>query len=80
MKERAIWNWKLSKKRSGVNFINILCAPFSYIDGVLRSFSLVIVWLCNFMTQEYREKDANKMLMKLTAGGKILNLKPPRRD
>ncbi len=36
----------------GVNFINILCTTFSY-KSVLSSFSLVAMWLCNFMAQEY---------------------------
>jgi len=33
---------------TGVNFINILRKPFSY-KSVLRSFSLVTVWLCNVL-------------------------------
>jgi len=45
--------------RSGVNFINILRVPFSY-QSYLRSFSLVTVWLCDFLAKAVR-----KMLMKL---------------
>jgi hypothetical protein len=44
-------------------FINILLEPFSY------NFSLVTVWLCNFLTQEYQCKSSIcKMLIKLTTG------------
>jgi len=39
------------KLTQGFNFINISQAPFSY-KGVLHSFSLVTVWLCNFLAQE----------------------------
>jgi len=31
-----------------VNFTNILHAAFSY-QSVLRSFSLIAIWLCNFL-------------------------------
>ncbi len=44
--------------RPGVNFINILHLPFWY-KSVLRSFSLVTVWLCNFFVQEYWYKSEN---------------------
>jgi len=41
--------------RPGVNFINILHAPFSY-KSALHSFSIITVWLCNFLAQEYWRK------------------------
>ncbi len=40
----------------GVNFINILHTPFLY-KSVLGSFSLVKVWLCNFLAQKYWHKN-----------------------
>ncbi len=38
-----------------VNFINILLNTFSY-KIILRSFSLVTVWLMDLLVQEYRRK------------------------
>ncbi len=52
------------KLTKGVNFTIILCAPFSY-KSVLCSFSLVTVWLCDFLAKEYQHKVAHKMLIKL---------------
>jgi len=43
------------KGGTGVNFINILLTPFSYTSG-LRSFSLISLWLRNFLAKEYRHK------------------------
>ncbi len=38
----------VNKIHTGVNFINILLETFSY-KSALRSFFLIIVWLCNFL-------------------------------
>jgi len=38
-----------------INFINILSAPFLY-ESVLPSFSIITVWLCDFLAKEYRCK------------------------
>jgi len=38
-----------------LNFINILCVCFSY-ESALRSFSLITVWLCDFLAKGYRRK------------------------
>jgi len=51
--------------QSGVNFINILLSPFVF-ENNLQSFSLITVWLCNFLSKEYCRKTARIMLMKLT--------------
>ncbi len=51
----------------GVNFINILRAPFSY-ESALHSFSPLTFCLCNFWQKNVGEKAACKMLMKLTSG------------
>jgi len=40
---------------AGVNFINILCKLFSYKRALL-SFSLITVWLCDFLAKEYQRK------------------------
>jgi len=39
----------------GANFTNIFQAAFSY-EIVLRSFSLLTVWLCKFLSKEYWRK------------------------
>jgi hypothetical protein len=44
--------------KQGDNFINILLSTFSY-ELVLRSFSLVTVWLCNVLAQKYRRKSCS---------------------
>jgi hypothetical protein len=49
---------------TGVNFINILSANFLY-KSVLRSFTLITFWLCNFLQKNIDTKAACKMLMKL---------------
>jgi len=41
----------LVKVNTDVNFANILQASFSY-KSVLRSFSLLKVWLCNFCVEK----------------------------
>jgi hypothetical protein len=51
--------------RPAVNFANILRATFLY-KSVLQCFSLITVWLYNFLEKE--KKAARKMLMKLTKG------------
>ncbi len=65
----------LVKLTIGVNFINSLCVPFLY-ESVLLSFSLVTVWLCNFLRKNISAKAACKMLMKLTIGGERRKNKP----
>jgi hypothetical protein len=58
-KERRVL---LTKKRTTmllrVNFINILLEPFLY-ESVLRLFSLVTGWLCNFLAQKYWHKSCS---------------------
>ncbi len=39
--------WAKGERNIGVKFINILRVTFAY-RSVLRSFSLLTVWLCNF--------------------------------
>jgi hypothetical protein len=39
----------------GVDFINILCMHFSN-ESKLRRFSLIIVWLCEFLAKGYWQK------------------------
>jgi hypothetical protein len=46
----------LMKSTSGADFINILRESFSY-KSALSSFSLVTVWLCNFLAKGYRQKN-----------------------
>jgi len=43
---------------AGVNFINIIQVHFLY-KSILHSFSLVTVWLCNFLATEYRCKSSS---------------------
>jgi len=52
---------------SGVNFINILRAPFSY-ESILGSLSLVTVKFEIFWRKNIGAKADHKMLMKLTTG------------
>jgi len=40
---------------AGINFTNILRAAFLY-ESALHSFSLITVWLCNFLRKEYCHK------------------------
>jgi hypothetical protein len=50
----------------GVDFINILCANFSY-KSALRSITLVMLWLCIlFGAKNIGAKDAHKLLITLT--------------
>jgi len=51
----------------GNNLTNILQAAFSY-KSVLRSFSLLTVWLAIFWRKSIGAKVAHKMLVKLTKG------------
>jgi len=41
-----------SESFPGVNFNNILHEPFLF-ESALQSFSLIIVWLCDFFAKEY---------------------------
>ncbi len=50
---------------SVVNFTSILFKTFSH-KSALHSFSLIMVWLCDFLLKEYQRKSCSKMLMKLT--------------
>jgi len=43
---------------AGVNFIHILLVPFSY-ESVLSSFSLITVWLFDFLAKEYWVKSCS---------------------
>jgi len=43
------------KLTTGVNFTNILFEPFLY-KGALCSFSLLTIWLSNFLAKEYWPK------------------------
>ncbi len=49
---------------------NILQAAFSY-ESFLRSFSVLTIWVCNFLAKGFSTNAAHKMLVKLTAGGSI---------
>jgi len=42
----------LVKTAPSVNFINILCSNFSY-ESAFCCFSLIKVWLCDFLAKEY---------------------------
>ncbi len=55
-------SFNFPENKSGVNFINILHYPFLN-ECALHSFSLITVWLCDFLANA-----ARKMLMKLTPG------------
>jgi len=57
----------LIKLTTGVNFINILQAVFSY-ETVLFRFSVHPVCICIFLQKEIGAKVACKMLVKLTIG------------
>jgi hypothetical protein len=56
----------------GVNFTNILSAPFSY-KSFLRSFYVLTYWACNFWQKNFGAKAAHKILVKLTPGGNFTN-------
>jgi len=56
-----------------VNFINILRTCFLY-KSKLSSFSLVAVWLCNFLAPKYQQKSTCKMLVKLTLVLSFINI------
>jgi len=65
----------LMKLSPGVNFFNILLTPFfqksvflPFFSIYSRLFSLVTVWLCNFLQNNIGAKTARKMLMILTKG------------
>jgi len=49
---------------SVVNFINILCALFSY-ESALRSFSLITAWLCYFLAIGYWQKNIEKNVVEI---------------
>jgi len=61
------------KLTTGVNFNNILGATFLY-KRVLRSFSLVAIWLCKFWQKTIGTEGTCKMLMKLTTGANFNNI------
>ncbi len=48
----------LVKLTKGVNFSNILHKPFLY-ESALKDFSLITVWLCNFLPKEYGRKSCS---------------------
>jgi len=57
----------------GVSFTNILLEPFSYKSD-LHSFSLVTVWLCNFLAKNIGAKGTPKVLVKLTTGVNFITI------
>jgi len=57
---------------TGVDFINILHAHFSY-ESALRNINLVTFWRCIFWHKNIGKKGAGKMLMKLTPGVSFTN-------
>ncbi len=42
-------------------------------ESALQSFSLITIWLCDFLAKGYWQKSALKMLMKLATGEVSLN-------
>jgi len=57
----------LLKSAPGVNFMNILHAPFLFLyKNAFQSFSLSRVWFCDFWQKNIDTNAACKMLMKLT--------------
>jgi len=50
--------WEGKEKKICVNFINILLATFLH-KSVWLSFSLITVWLCNFLAKEYGRKSCS---------------------
>ena len=62
-------NWS----SAGVNFINILWAPFSF-KSVLRKFSEFTIWVVISWQKKISAKAAGKMLVKLTAGVNFINI------
>jgi len=63
----------LVKLAKGVNFTNILLVPFSY-KSVLRSFSLVTVWLIIFWVQKYLRKSYSFNVGKKFTGDNFINI------
>jgi hypothetical protein len=57
----------LMKLTPGVNFINILQEPFSN-KSALHSFSLITIWLWNFLSKEYLQKAPCKMFVEMIKG------------
>ncbi len=61
------------KRRPGVNFINVLRAPFLY-KSLWAAFFPLTFWLWIFGANFLCEKCARKMLMKLTTGVNFINI------
>ncbi len=57
----------------GVNFTIVLRVPFS-CKRVFWNFSLLTVWLCNFLSKNLSAKAACKMLVQLTTGVNFSNI------
>jgi len=55
----------LVKLTKAANFTNISLAAFFY-ESILRCFSVVTVWVCNFLLKENVTKGTFKMLVKST--------------
>ncbi len=51
----SLLSCQLNNAIAGVNFINILQAPFCY-ESALCSFSLITVWLCDFKKRILAQK------------------------
>ncbi len=64
MRNTALWG----KLLQSISPTNILEETFAY-ESVLHNFSLLKLWLCNFLAKEYRSKKVtHKNLVKLTTG------------
>jgi hypothetical protein len=61
------------KCRPCANFTIILQAAFSY-QSSLRTFYVLTIWVCNFLSNEFGAKAACKILVKLTPGVNFTNI------
>jgi len=70
--DRISFEETASRRRAGVNFMNILQVPFH--TKVLCAAFLHTAWLCNILVEEFWRKSCSKMLMKLTIGVNFINI------
>jgi len=63
VKRTNLWR----KRIQGANFTNILRAAFLY-ESVLHIFSLITVWICNFLVKLYLQKSYLSNVVKWTKG------------
>ena len=68
---RGIWKLLRASCLAGVNFTNILQAPFSY-ESFLSSFSVEKLRFDFFCRKDIGAKAAPKTLVKLTTGNKLV--------